>query len=200
MLAHEAWLASRVAPHAGGDRGGGAEAGLVRVHDGRRARRLLPVFDWHGAARSNSCWPTAGASRWPNRRARRSRCARRSAGCTGMASSTAISSRPTCTSAKTACGASSTWARRVRQRAEGAARAACRHAQLHEPRAMGARRPCAGRRRQRPVRARRHAYQWLTGRLPYGEIEPYQTGRYRRDPAAPSRLRPDVPVWLDHSC
>ena len=36
-------------------------------------------------------------------------------------------------------------------------------------------------------------YQWLTGRLPYGEIEPYQIARYRRDPVAPSRLRPDVP-------
>jgi hypothetical protein len=41
-------------------------------------------------------------------------------------------------------------------------------------------------------------YQWLTGRLPYGDIEPYQTGRYRRDPVAPSRMRPDVPIWLDH--
>ncbi|HJV69958.1 bifunctional protein-serine/threonine kinase/phosphatase [Ideonella sp.] len=41
-------------------------------------------------------------------------------------------------------------------------------------------------------------YQWLTGRLPYGEIEPYQGGRYRRDPVAPSRIRPDVPIWLDH--
>ena len=41
-------------------------------------------------------------------------------------------------------------------------------------------------------------YRWLTGRLPYGEIEPYQTGRYRNDPAPASRLRPDVPIWLDH--
>jgi|JI10StandDraft_1071094.scaffolds.fasta_scaffold146907_2 serine/threonine protein phosphatase PrpC len=42
-------------------------------------------------------------------------------------------------------------------------------------------------------------YQWLTGRLPYGEIEPYQVARYKRvDPVAPSRLRPDVPIWLDH--
>ncbi len=40
-------------------------------------------------------------------------------------------------------------------------------------------------------------YEWVTGRLPYGEIEPYQTGRYKRDPAPPSRLRPDVPIWLD---
>lgn len=42
-------------------------------------------------------------------------------------------------------------------------------------------------------------YHWLTGRLPYGEIEPYQVGRYKRvNPIAPSRLRPDVPIWLDH--
>jgi serine/threonine protein phosphatase PrpC len=41
-------------------------------------------------------------------------------------------------------------------------------------------------------------YQWLAGRLPYGEIEPYQVARYRRDPVALSRIRPDVPMWLDH--
>jgi len=41
-------------------------------------------------------------------------------------------------------------------------------------------------------------YQWLTGKLPYGEIEPYQSGRFRRDPKPPSRLRPEVPIWLDH--
>lgn len=41
-------------------------------------------------------------------------------------------------------------------------------------------------------------YRWLTGRLPYGEVEPYQLGRYRRDPLPATRLRPDVPIWLDH--
>ncbi|WP_369973890.1 protein phosphatase 2C domain-containing protein [Pelomonas sp. KK5] len=40
-------------------------------------------------------------------------------------------------------------------------------------------------------------YQWLTGHLPYGEVEPYQRGRYRRDPRAPSRLDARVPLWLD---
>ena len=40
-------------------------------------------------------------------------------------------------------------------------------------------------------------YQLLTGHLPYGEIEPYQAQRYRRDPKPASRLRPDVPIWLD---
>jgi serine/threonine protein phosphatase PrpC len=41
-------------------------------------------------------------------------------------------------------------------------------------------------------------YVWLTGKLPYGEVEPFQSGRYRRDPVSPSRSRPDVPIWLDH--
>ena len=41
-------------------------------------------------------------------------------------------------------------------------------------------------------------YQLLTGRLPYGEVLPYQSGRYFRDPTTPSRLNPEVPIWLDH--
>lgn len=41
-------------------------------------------------------------------------------------------------------------------------------------------------------------YQLLTARLPYGEVLPYQAGRYYRDPTAPSRINPEVPIWLDH--
>jgi len=41
-------------------------------------------------------------------------------------------------------------------------------------------------------------YELLTARLPYGQIEPYQTARHKRDPQPPSRVRPDVPIWLDH--
>jgi serine/threonine protein kinase len=41
-------------------------------------------------------------------------------------------------------------------------------------------------------------YEALTGALPYGQVLPYQSGRYRRDPVAPSRSRPEVPIWLDH--
>lgn len=41
-------------------------------------------------------------------------------------------------------------------------------------------------------------YQLLTLKLPYGEVLPYQSGRYRRDPVAPSRLNPEIPIWLDH--
>ena len=41
-------------------------------------------------------------------------------------------------------------------------------------------------------------YQLLTGKLPYGEVLPYQVGRYYCDPVAPSRHNPEVPIWLDH--
>ncbi|CAN7545824.1 protein kinase domain-containing protein [Acidovorax sp. LjRoot194] len=42
-------------------------------------------------------------------------------------------------------------------------------------------------------------YQLLSqGRLPYGDVVPYQLGRYHRDPVAPSRHHPGVPIWLDH--
>ncbi len=41
-------------------------------------------------------------------------------------------------------------------------------------------------------------YQLLTGKLPYGDVLPYQVGRYHRDPVPPSRHNPEVPVWLDH--
>jgi serine/threonine protein phosphatase PrpC len=43
-------------------------------------------------------------------------------------------------------------------------------------------------------------YQMLTGRLPYGDVLPYQVGRYTsaKRPLPPSRLRPEVPIWLDH--
>jgi len=41
-------------------------------------------------------------------------------------------------------------------------------------------------------------YQLVTHKLPYGEVVPYQLGRYYRDPIAPSRHNPQVPIWLDH--
>jgi serine/threonine protein kinase len=41
-------------------------------------------------------------------------------------------------------------------------------------------------------------YQLLTHKLPYGDVLPYQVGRYYRDPIAPSRHNPEIPIWLDH--
>ncbi|HKU40111.1 MAG TPA: bifunctional protein-serine/threonine kinase/phosphatase, partial [Polyangiales bacterium] len=41
-------------------------------------------------------------------------------------------------------------------------------------------------------------YHLLTKALPYGEIQPFQSARYERDPVPATELRPDVPVWVDH--
>jgi serine/threonine protein kinase len=41
-------------------------------------------------------------------------------------------------------------------------------------------------------------YQLLTHKLPYGDVLPYQVGRYYREPRAPSRHNPEIPIWLDH--
>ena len=41
-------------------------------------------------------------------------------------------------------------------------------------------------------------YQLLTGKLPYGEVLPYQAGRYYRDAVKPSRHKPEIPIWLDN--
>ena len=40
-------------------------------------------------------------------------------------------------------------------------------------------------------------YELVTGHLPYGTIEPYQTAAFMRTPKSPSRIRPEVPKWLD---
>lgn len=39
-------------------------------------------------------------------------------------------------------------------------------------------------------------YRALTGRLPYGEVTPYQRARFRREPAPVARLAPQTPMWL----
>ena len=41
-------------------------------------------------------------------------------------------------------------------------------------------------------------YQILTHKLPYGEVLPYQAGRYYRDPTRLSRHNPAIPMWLEH--
>ncbi len=41
-------------------------------------------------------------------------------------------------------------------------------------------------------------YQLLTGQLPYGEVLPYQVGRYHRDATPLHRINPQIPMWLSH--
>jgi protein phosphatase len=40
-------------------------------------------------------------------------------------------------------------------------------------------------------------YYLLTGKYPYGEVEPFQHPRFG-EPASPSRYRPDIPLWLEN--
>lgn len=40
-------------------------------------------------------------------------------------------------------------------------------------------------------------YEALTGRLPHGEVEPFQTPSFFRQPKAPSRWNSAIPAWLD---
>ncbi len=41
-------------------------------------------------------------------------------------------------------------------------------------------------------------YQILTNKLPYGDVMPYQLGRYHQGPTKPSRHNPGIPMWLEH--
>jgi serine/threonine protein phosphatase PrpC len=41
-------------------------------------------------------------------------------------------------------------------------------------------------------------YQLLTLKMPYGDVLPYQVGRYYKDPTSPSRHNPSIPIWLNH--
>ncbi len=40
-------------------------------------------------------------------------------------------------------------------------------------------------------------YEALSGRLPFGEIEPFQTPSFDKAPKAPSKFNPKIPSWLD---
>jgi serine/threonine protein phosphatase PrpC len=40
-------------------------------------------------------------------------------------------------------------------------------------------------------------YELLTGKLPYGSVEPHQIAAYERDPTPLTRYRKDIPKWLE---
>jgi len=40
-------------------------------------------------------------------------------------------------------------------------------------------------------------YEALTGKFPYGEIEPFQNPIFDKNPKSPSRLNPKIPSWLE---
>jgi serine/threonine protein phosphatase PrpC len=190
MLAHEAWLGQRV--------GGRGEGGFVRVRErAAHAGALYVVFDWHhgrtleqlmqGKQRPGVAEAVAAAIAWSRAlgRLHRQGVVHRDIkpgnlhlGDDGawriLDLGAAISGRETQAQRELHAGTPS-YMNPEQWEEGGAAHAGS------DLFALGA-----------------TLYQWLTGRLPYGEIEPYQTARYRRDPVPASRLRPDVPMWLDH--
>ena len=163
----------------------------------RRERALHRVrLAWRPHAGADAARP-AGAAAWPRWWPPPSRSPGRWAGCTATAWCIATSSPATCTWATTAAGASSTWASRC-PAARARRSASCMPARraTSTPSSGRAPRADAG---ERPVRARRHALP-VAGRaaalrrdraLPGGALP-------ARPACALSRIRPDVPIWLDH--
>ena len=190
MLAHEAWLGQRVS-------GSGADTGFVRVHTRRRGATVHHVvFDWH-AGRTLTQMASGGAVA--------------SVG-DALAAAEAVT-RALCQLHRLGVvhrdikpdnlhlGDDGRW----RVLDLGAAISGRERSAQHGLRAGT---PSYMNPEQWDGAAADHGsdlfalgvtlYQWLTGRLPYGDIEPFQVARYRRDPVPVSKLRPDLPIWLDH--
>ncbi len=193
MLAHEAWLGQRVSA--------GGEPGFVRVHErATDASALYVVFDWHPGHTLEQLQKTRGrpgvaevvaaAVEWARAlgRLHRQGVVHRDIkpgnlhlGDDGrwrlLDLGVAVSGRETQAQRELHAGTPSYMNPEQWLDADEGGRAADSGSDLF---ALGV-----------------TMYEWLTGRLPYGAVEPYQHARYRRDPTPPSRLRPDVPMWLD---
>ena len=174
MLAHEAWLGA--ASRRPSRRGAAASCG---ARNARPAERLLPVFDWHAGRTLEQLRAASRPSAWSRWWRPPSRPRARWAGCTGRRGAPRHQAGATCTWATTASGACWTWAWRSRAASPGRrAQPACRHAQLHEPRAVG-RRAVPADAASDLYRARRHA-------VPVA----HRPAAVRRDRALPARALP----------
>ncbi len=198
MLAHEAWLGLRLTERYVGNRkaAAGDDPGFVRVHELAEPSALYSVFDWHGGRTLEQLLAAPGLAAVPDVVAAATQIAR----ALGRLHRYGVIHRDI-KPGNLHRGDDGRW--RI----------------LDLGVALSGREPAA----QRELHAGTPSYinpeqwdgaaadtgsdlyalgvtlyRWLTGRLPYGEIEPYQSGRYRRDPAPASRIRPDVPMWLDH--
>jgi serine/threonine protein kinase len=195
MLAHEAWLGSRVAPHSG-DRG---DAAFVRVHEMHNPTSFYTVFDWH-AGRTLEQMMRDGVRFDVSQIVEASLAAARGLGRLHRHGVIHRDIKP----GNLHLGDDGQW--RILDLGvaiSGSEPASLRTLHAGTPTYMNPEQ--WSREEHVPADAGSDLfalgvtmYLWLTGKLPYGEIEPYQRGRYRRDPRAPSRLRPDVPIWLDH--
>ncbi|HZT56745.1 MAG TPA: protein kinase, partial [Burkholderiaceae bacterium] len=195
MLAHEAWLASRVAPGSG-EQGGGA---FVRTHELHEPSAFYTVYDWHAGRTLEQL--LAGDHRF----------AVTDIATAGLALARALGRlhrhgvvhrdiKP----GNLHLGDDGVW--RVLDlgvAVSGREPKSLRTLHAGTPSYMNPEQWNTDEHVPADARSDLYAlgvtlYQWLTGKLPYGEVEPYQSGRYRRDPKPPSRLRPEVPIWLDH--
>ena len=201
MLAHEAWLGLRLTERAGAVAGQADDVGFVRVHEIKSATAFYSVFDWHSGSTLEQLMHAADPKS-PVAMAEVVRAGIALARALGRLHRAGVVHRDI-KPGNLHRGEDGRW--RVLDlgvAVSGREPASQRSLHAGTPSYMN---PEQWGDPPQPVDARSDLYalgvtlyQWLTGRLPYGEIEPYQTARFRRDPAAPSRLRPDVPIWLDH--
>ncbi|MDE2367721.1 MAG: protein kinase [Burkholderiales bacterium] len=189
MLAHEAWLGSRVADQAG--------AGFVRVHERRAdASALYVVYDWHGG-RTIEQQMAGGRKATVAEAVSAALAIARALGRLHRQGVVHRDIKP----ANLHLGDDGAWrVLDLGSAVSGRETAAARELRAGTPSYMN---PEQWEGASADAGSDLYAlgatiYQWLTGRLPYGEIEPYQVGRFRRDPVPASRLRPDIPIWLDH--
>jgi len=195
MLAHEAWLASRVSAGSGEQ----GEAAFVRVHELREPSAFYTVYDWHAGRTLEQM--QANKQRFEV--ADIVTAALAVARALGRLHRHGVVHRDI-KPGNLHLGDDGVW--RVLDfgvAVSGREPKALRTLHAGTPTYMNPEQWNAGEHVPADARSDLYAlgvtlYQWLTGKLPYGEIEPYQSGRYRRDPKPPSRLRPDVPIWLDH--
>jgi serine/threonine protein phosphatase PrpC len=195
MLAHEAWLGSRVAPGSG-ERG---DAGFVQVREPRQPTSFYTVYDWH-PGRTLEQWLAEGRRFEVGEVVDASLAVARALGRLHRHGVVHRDIKP----GNLHLGDDARW--RVLDlgvAVSGSEPKSLRSLHAGTPSYMNPEQWNGDEHVPADAASDVYAlgvtmYRWLTGKLPYGEVEPYQTTRFRRDPRPPSRLRPDVPIWLDH--
>ena len=204
MLAHEAWLASRVAPVRGADEAGGADdAGFVRLRPVPGATAFYAAFDWHPGRTLEQLM--AEAARGGRRLAVADAIglALAAAHALGRLHRLGVVHRDV-KPANLHLGDDGRWRLLdLGVAVSGSEPKSLRTLHAGTPSYMNPEQWSRDEHVPADAASDLYAlgctlYQALTGALPYGEIEPYQSGRFRRDPKPLSRRRPDVPMWLDH--
>jgi serine/threonine protein phosphatase PrpC len=197
MLAHEIWLGLRLAEAPRHRRRGGGESGFVRVHppaDG--ATHFYAVFDWHGGHTLEQL-----LAKGPLDTAQALALASTVARSLSLLHAAGVVHRDI-KPANLHLGEDGQW----RVLDLGVALSARAPAASHELHAGTPSYINPEQWQDPPAPADAGSdlfalgvtlYQALTRRLPYGEIEPYQLGRYKREPASVSRLQPSVPMPMD---